>query len=323
MASKPNDSPDIGVNVEAIRARINTYKAESGLSWAKLAARIDIPDSTLSLFASGKYTGDNTKVAQLVAKWFAADAEQEELRASAPIEVPHFQETRAAKEVISLLRWSQRGKIGVAATSPGFGKTSAARQYQAMVPNVWLATMAPSTSGVATMLAEILEAMGERDARGSPQMLTKRIRDRIRGTSGLILLDDTQHISEKALEELRGIHDVTGIGIALLGNAGLLQRLEGGSRHVAFAQLFSRVSLRVVRTLAYPEDAHIIGRAWGVTDPAMLRWLGELVTKPGGLRGVSMTLELASIIAAADRGALTLANLQDAWAQLSTRPVSN
>jgi DNA transposition AAA+ family ATPase len=324
MASKPQERPEEqGLDSEAVRLELVKYKTEHRQSWSDLANRIGVPSGTLSSFGSGSYSGDNLKIARTVAKFFRAEAEEAALRVRLVMEPPAYQQTRAGLEVTHLLRWARRGKIAVVATSPGYGKTSALRQFASETPQVWVATMAPSTAGVATMLAEILDAMGERDARGSPQMLSRRIRDKVRGTGGLIALDDAQHLSEKALEELRGLHDVTGVGVALLGNAGLLQRLEGGTRTVAFAQLFSRISLRVVKTLAYPEDGVRLGRAWGIEDERMLAWLGEMTVKPGGLRSISMTIELAAVLASADGAALSMDHLRDAWAQLSHRPHAN
>lgn len=318
MASKPIETPDEDVDVDAVLQQLLAHKLATGKSWSELAKRIGIPAGTLSSFGTGNYAGDRPKIAHTVAKWFASEAQQAEMLAAVSIEMPGFQRTRAAREVCALLNWSKRGKMGVVSTSPGFGKTSMLKQYAVDVPQTWLATMKPSTGGVSTMLTAILAAMGEREVRGSPQMLTSRIEDKVRGTGGLIMLDDSQHLTEKALEELRGIHDVTDIGIALVGNAGLLHRLEGGTRSVAFAQLFSRISLRVVKNLAYAEDGIILGRAWGIDDERILAWLGQLTLKPGGLRTVTATIELASILAAGDAAPLAFAHLQDALAQLST-----
>lgn len=322
MASQPQDRASDGVDIDAARLRLNIYRSEARLSWSDMAARLGIPQGTLSSFGVNSYKGDQAKIAAQIERWFTAEIEQDALRRATPIEPPRFIPTRAAKQITGTLHWAKRGKIVVIATSPGFGKTSTVRQFAADVPQTWLATMAPSTAGVATMLAEILDAMGERDARGSPQMLVKRIKDRLRNTGGLIILDDAQHLTQAALDELRGLHDVTGIGIAMVGNAGLLSRLEGGSRHVAFAQLFSRVSMRIVQNLAYTEDGVALGRAWGIDDEKILGWLGDLTAKPGGLRGVSMVIELASVHAAAEGAPLAFHHLRDAWAQLSTRPVA-
>jgi len=187
------------------------------------------------------------------------------------------------------------------------------------VPNVFLVTMAPSTAGVQPMLTAILKAMGEREVRGSPQMLSDRIKERVAAASAVIALDDAQHLSPKALDELRGIHDVTSVGIALFGNAGLMETLEGGTRAVSHAQLFSRIGIRIVEIKAYPEDAEQLGRAWGIEDERMLGWLGTLSQQPGGLRLVAQVIELAMFLAVSEDHAVGLPHLQDAYAQLSAR----
>lgn len=321
MASKPNPTQENGVDIDAVRQRLLAYKAETKSSWADLSSLTGVPDSTLSLFSSNKYTGNNANIAATVARWFDARAHREVLYEAAPVEVPGFLPTPTAKRLITLLRWAQRGKIVVVAASPGTGKSSAALQYAADTPQVWVATMSPSTRGVNTMLVEILKSMREQDPKGSPQMLAQRIRERVKGTNGVIIVDEAQHLSEQALEELRAIHDATGIGIALFGNEQVLARLEGGNRRAAFAQLFSRVSMRHIQNIALPEDAAVLAAAWKVSDAQELAFLKAISAKPGGLRGMTMTLELGSILAAGDAMPLSLAHLRDAWAQLSTRPL--
>jgi DNA transposition AAA+ family ATPase len=63
-------------------------------------------------------------------------------------------------QLTSLLRWAQSGEIVLIVTTPGIGKTKTAERFEANDPNVWLATMAPSTAGVVTMLIEIAAAIG-------------------------------------------------------------------------------------------------------------------------------------------------------------------
>lgn len=322
MASQPQERAPASVDIDAARQRLIDYKNATGLGWTKLAPRIGIPSGTLSAFGTANYAGDNARIALQIDKWFAAEEAAESMRKAAPIEPPSFQMTRAAEELTRILQYARRGKQVAAATCPGFGKTSALKQYAEDVPNVWLATMFPSTAGVQTMLAAVLKVMGEKELRGSPQMLSERIQQRVQGTGGLICIDEAHHLSLKALDELRGIHDVTGVGVALFGNAGLIETLEGGTRNVSHAQLFSRFSFRIVKTKAYPEDGMLLGRAWGIEDPMMLEWLGSLTLKPGGLRGVSMVIELASLLAAGEERPLAHCHLQDAWAQLSLRPAA-
>ena len=68
---------------------------------------------------------------------------------------------------------------------------------------------------------------------------------RVNGVRGLLIVDEAQHLSLRALETLRALHDATGAGLALMGNAVVYARLTGGRRAAEFAQLFSRVGKRV------------------------------------------------------------------------------
>jgi hypothetical protein len=63
-----------------------------------------------------------------------------------------------------------------------------------------------------------------------------------------------------------------------------------------------------------------LARAWGLADPQMLDWLGQLATKAGGLRQVSMVIQIALFLAAGDGVPCNFSHLKDALAQLSSRP---
>ena len=48
----------------------------------------------------------------------------------------------------------------------GLGKTSAIRQYERTNPNVWVATMSPSTASLAPALEEVVIALGLKEVTG-------------------------------------------------------------------------------------------------------------------------------------------------------------
>lgn len=291
-------------------------------SWAQVAKRIGLPQGTISQFASAKgYGGDEQKLAESIFRFRQMLAAQSAIEVEAPLRPGYF-ETETSRELTQLLNWSQRGKVVVAALGPGLGKTMSAKNFQACCANVFVATMTPATAGVNTMQIEVLEALGEKNAVGTPQKLSRRIRERVENLSNpCIVIDEAQHSSEKALEEIRSWHDATGCGIALLGNVGVMQRLEGGNRSAAFAQLYSRVSLKMLRNLPLQGDIDMLGEAWNVFDDAVIGLLRKICSTPGGLRNGTHALELASMIAASERKVLDLSHLQDAWAQLSSRAV--
>lgn len=318
-----NDPTKQPVDVEEQRRWLVDHRASTGMSWAELAKRTGIPQGTISQFGSDKgYAGDEEKPAEKVFRYRQLLAAQASIDVEAPA-MPDYFETETSKQLFTLLSWAQRGKIVVAAMGAGLGKTMTARHFRACFPNVFIATMSPSTAGVNTMQIEVLEAMGERDAIGTPQKLSRRIRAKFESARNpLLIVDEAQHLSEKAIEEFRSWNDAVGAGLALFGNESVLQRLEGGNRRAAFAQLYSRVSMRMVRSHPLNGDVEAMAHAWNIETPAVIAFLRKICMLPGGLRGGSMALELAYMLAMADRKPLDETHLQDAWAQLSARAVA-
>lgn len=318
-----NDPSATPIDIAEQKSWLADLRASTGLSWSELAKRTDIPSGTLSQFGSEKgYSGNEKAVAEKVFRYRQMLAQQASTQAEAPSRPGYF-ETPTSKQLTQMLAFAQRGKIVVAAMGPGLGKTETARQYKACFGNVFMATMRPSTAGVNNMQIALLRAMGEKNAVGTPQKLSERIIERVENLeSPLILFDESQHLSEKSIEEIRSWHDAVGVGIALFGNAGILQRLEGtGGRSSTYAQIFSRIGLRMVRGQPLIGDIDALAEAWGIFDDDIVAYLHKIGILPGGLRGLTHALELASMIATAERSPLTVGNIQDAWAQLSSRAV--
>lgn len=317
-----NDPKATPVDTEEQRNWLIDHRRTTGASWAEMAKRTGIAQGTLSQFGSDKgYGGNEAKVAEDVYRYRQFLASQATIEVEAP-ELPGYFESETSRQLTGLLTWAQRGRIVVAALGPGLGKSKTAAQYAACYPNVFVATMTPSSSGVNNMQVEVLEALGETNASGTPQKLSRRIRTRVANLRNpLLIIDEAQHLSEKAIEEIRGWNDSTNVGIALFGNESVIQRLEGGSRRAAFAQLYSRVSMRMVRSLPLNGDVDALALAWNIHNEPTIATLRKVCMTPGGLRSGTMALELASMLASAEKSVVGSGHIQDAWAQLTTRAV--
>lgn len=314
-----NDPAKTVIDIEEQRAWLNDLHKQLG-SWSEVAKRTGIPAGTISQFGAGKYSGDNTKVAEKIIRYRQTLAAHRSIVVDMP-ERPDFFETPTSSQLTHMLTFAQRfGRIVVAAMGPGLGKSATARHYKACFSNVFVATMKPSTAGVNNMQIAILKAMGDPDARGTPQKLSDQIIDRAKNLRGaLIVIDEAQHLSEKALDEIRGWNDEAGVGIALFGNAGVLQRLEGGNRRINFAQLFSRIGLRLQQAHPLEGDVDALAEAWSIYDDKLIAALKGICLRPGGLRNGTHVLEVASMIAASQGEPLTEGHIGDAWLQLSSR----
>jgi len=300
------------------RTWLNAHKAETGKSWPQLGALADVNGNTISTFASGKYGGDNASIATKVLAYRDRIAVQSELAADLPM-VPAWYDTPTAQRITQMLKWAQSGKMVMVVGGPGIGKTKAAQRFAAGDPNVWLATMSPSTAGVATMLIEMGSAIGLGEIKGSPQQLSRQIRARIANRSGLIIIDEAQELTDKALNELRGLHDATGVGIALFGNEKVVGQLD--SRKSALAQVTSRISLPMIQPGALAGDIDALLDAWGIEDVGQRSFLTRLGNLPGALREMTHTIEVALMAAFSADQALSITHLRDAARQRNVKVV--
>lgn len=281
---------------EQVRAIIDTNKR---LSQVVLAKEAGISAATLNQWLAGKYNGDNENVDNKLRLWLDAHHARTAAGRAMP-EVPAFVPTPTATRVLACLAYAQMaGDIAVCYGGAGLGKSTAGLQYQASNPNVWIVTMDPSTSGVVTCLQEICDALGL-DTSGGARAMAKRIHKRVRDTNGLLLIDEAQHLSVAALEQIRSIHDATGVAIALVGNDGVFARMAGGRNATQLDRLYSRVGKRVALRKSTEADILALIKAWGVDDTECMPVLIEIAQRPGALRTLTKTLRLASMNAAAE-----------------------
>lgn len=313
------DDDDAHVSGElTLRDRVRQALHVDGLSQAAAAHEIGISPAALSQWLQNKYTGRNEQVAASVEIWLSARARRDQARSAMP-ETPRFFRSPSAEKIVNTLSYGQMaGDIVCIYGHPGVGKTVTLRHYRQTNPNVWIATMAPHSSGLVTALEEVAEAVGLRDVSGGARKIARSIRRKVEGTRGLLIIDEAQHLSVAALEEMRSIHDATGIGVALVGNPDVYARLTGGSRSMQFAQLFSRIGMRVFLARPTVGDVRALAQAWGVKGKAEIALLREIASEPGALRGASNVLALASMAGAAE-GGITVQMLHQARANLGAQ----
>ncbi|NML88371.1 AAA family ATPase [Sphingobium sp. TB-6] len=317
------ESPDF---IKDQRDWLNEHKQVRGLSWAQLHSLIGRPAATLSLFSSGKYNGGpaaggNGEIAKQIYRYRQTLTRQAELKYEAP-EIPGYFETRTAKEVMHLLSWAQRGRMTLWAGGPGTGKTSAAKEYAERASNVWYVEILKSTKTISALCTRVLEAMRDFTAPPGTARMSAYVMGKMRDTQGLLILDDAQHLDVDQIEEVRGWFDLTGVGVAFLGNEKVVSRMEGGARKAEFAQLYSRVGLRMIRSLPLRDDVDALAAAWGVENADVMAMLQKIGSRPGGLRSCTYAMELAAMLASGENSELELRHLERAWSQLSTHPVA-
>lgn len=302
---------------EDLQAEVSALiEQRSDLSQAVVCKEAGISSSTLSQYLSRKYPGDAEAIDAKLRIWL--DAWQARLAASAQMpQAPTYVDTPTCQRVLAALGYAQQaGDITVTYGGAGLGKTTACLQYQRSQPSVWIATMEPASAGVVTCLQTIAEALGL-DVAGGALHLSRAIGKRVRGTNGLLVIDEAQHLSVAALDQIRSIHDATGIGIALVGNEGVYSRMAGGRHAQQLDRLYSRIGKRL--SLRQPSEADIraLAKAWNM-DAKCLPVVMEIARRPGALRAMTKTLRLATMHATAEQRALCCQDIRAAARELGT-----
>ncbi|WP_425063223.1 AAA family ATPase [Pyruvatibacter mobilis] len=320
MNTKTDETTFTAAEIEDTRKRVTGIIEMESLTQADVARQAGIAYGTFTGWYRGHYKGDNDKVTGQVSIWLA-DRETRKRTAASITRAPDFQPTRSAKEFMDALHFAQvMPEISVVAGAAGIGKTTACHEYAAAAPNVWVATMNPTTSTCGAMQHELIHVLGvvERSA----AKFARAIGAKLEGTGGLLIIDEAQHLKPEALDFLRSIYDRYNIGIALVGNETVYGRLEGNGGKAQFAQLFSRIGVRVTRSKPLASDMCKLIDAWGVTDAEEKRFLKAVAAKPGALRTMTKCLQLASMLAAGEEKERSLRHLKAAWEKLSPNAIA-
>lgn len=231
--------------------------------------------------------------------------------------------TPTAEAIHNLMRQCQFGPdIGLIIGAPGAGKTTALQRYVSEADHrVWLCSMSPSASALVLGMLRVCEVLEEYPVKTGAADVRDAIMRRIdRSTSFreygcLLVFDEAQHMSDQLLEEIRCIHDATGAGIVLCGNASFPSRFKGKMGVAMFAQLTSRIGARIELKEPTAEDIAAICGAHGIEGQRAIGFLKRQTGQGGGLRIAVKIIRLAGGVAG-DGVAIRLQHLQAAAVML-------
>lgn len=288
---------------EELRVRMESTQ---GLTQAVVARESGVSTSTLSQWMAGTYPGKEENVRAKLEAWY-----QQLLVRQATSGLPTgpaWVDTASTKKILGVLRYAQMGPdMAIVYGGAGISKTKSADRYRKTAPNVWLATATPASSGVMAILEVIAETLGMKDYARTGAALHRQICQRLDGSAGLLILDEAQHLSALALDQVRSIHDRTAVGIVLMGNENVYGRMIGGTTRAAYLdRLYSRIGKKLHIKAPVADDVTQMAVAWGITDKACEKQLQDIARKPGagGLRVLHKVLRLAASYAQAQKRTL-------------------
>lgn len=196
---------------------------------------IGISVTSLSQFLSGKYKGNIEEVERKVANYLRLLKERELTQGD---EIKWVDGIKNSELVLDIARLTHvQRSIGLVIGRSGLCKTISLKKYHIDHPDT-IYIEADSAYNAKEVLREIHIAVGLNGV-GNLNHLKKDIINKLHGSGRMIIIDQTEYISSKALDLIRTIHDKAGIGILLAGLPQLLSNIKGvGGVH---EQIYTRI----------------------------------------------------------------------------------
>lgn len=291
------------------------FLSDTSTSQAKLARETGLNAGALSAYLNGNYQGDVASVEAKLSAYFT----KQNVKATEFVEAPAFIETATARQIFKTLEFAQIANcLATIYGASGVGKTKAIQQFTGRNANVWLVTASPSRSSLSEILYEIALELGINDAPRRKGTLSRLIARKIKGTEGLLIVDEADHLPYEALEELRIMQEEAGIGLVLVGNDKVYTRMKGGIHPShEYARLWSRVAKNTSIQKAKKADVQSVAKAWGLeSDENALKVMHSITDTGGGLRILTQTLRLAAMVAKGTGTLITADLIAQARAEL-------
>lgn len=270
---------------DELRAAVREAMAREGLNKKEVAAKVEYSRAAFSKWLDGKYETVDKDLETAIQQWLATIP---------AVNGEDFVETPSSEKILSVLCYAQaNADMALVFGGPGTGKTSSLRQFIQTYPErSWMATITPASAGLVSALETVASAVGLGSVQGGARRISAAIRERLTEERGCILLiDEAQHLSVAAIEELRSIHDAAECGLVFVGNETSYARLTG-NRAANFAQVYSRIGARLEVSRPDAKDVEAVCDAWRVRDAQARAFLCRLAAKPGALRVVTKVLRL-------------------------------
>lgn len=208
------------------------------LTQTQIAGAIGVSPAVISHFLKRAYDGDVDKIAQLLKSYVEREEAKDE---GGLLKIP-FVETRPAKAMLSVIKYSHKfSRMSAVLSGSGTGKTTTIQQAIKEDPSILVVT-AWARLGAIGVQQELCDALKMSDG-GNSRALMKRLKHKLTDKGRCLIVDDAHTLAFGALDAIRYIYDQTKTGIVLVGIPSLARHLSSKSEE--YEQLASRVAGRV------------------------------------------------------------------------------
>lgn len=208
--------------------------SEKSMSWIAVLARVD--KGTTNKCLRGVYTSPAKNLLKKLSDAIKTQIGRNNIR-----EIPFVKTTVSEIVWAACLRARTYKSFAMVPGFVGTGKTRSLKEYKASHENTVMIEADPGMS-VTSLLDALVKALGCSMVKASANQDTKfnAVLDAVTGTDTLLIVDEAETLTPKALHYLRRIRDKAGIGIVLAGTESLSALIK--PEHGQFDQIRSRVN---------------------------------------------------------------------------------
>lgn len=291
------------------RTALADFIKQSGKSQRQISKETGLSTSVISQFLNSSYTGDNEEVARTIRQYLTISKQ----RLNTVSATQFYPELRNTKDVLFACLYAHRhNEMALVTGDAGAGKTTTLHHYADTNTGVIFVTANACTTSATAVLGLICKELGQR-VLGRKAMLMDILVEQLEGSNRLIIIDEADHLSFDALQAVRNINDLAGVGIVLSGNDKIYRQMLAGRRSYEFDQLRTRIVVRkkVVNDYTIDEMTAIFA---GLNQDC-IGYLLKLANSES-LRTAKKLYEVAMDFAAAQRTVLTVKHLRSTQRQL-------
>lgn len=302
------DPADAQTGSETLKADFLAEIQNAGLSKNAAAGQIDgVSSSTLSQWLNDTYPGDVPAVERRIAIWLQTRREAQR-RSFAAAGLDSHRELAVTDRVVTALSHAQAvGDVVLVHGQSGAGKSWAANHYCRTHSSAHYVSMTVAVRGLPGLLGRIGVAVGVGATHGSALDAESAIIARLQDRGALLVIDEAHHLTAKLLDELRCIRDVSGCGLALIGDDSVRMTLA------RCPQIVGRIGFRVGIPLPSEEDVRdlVSGVLRRRANKREIKTALTVARGPGGMHALRRLLARAWLMARnEDREAIAVEDLE-------------
>ncbi len=222
------------VDLNQVREELEIFLESQGLSQAALGRAIGVSSASISTFRKGEYKGNNKELGHKIKLYLDNYAK----KSSKDIKEVAIFESKDKQMADFVINEAVRDKeIAIIVGCAGSGKSTIAKDYARIHPNAILieATLHSTARVILDELCERTHISGGRNLHEKVLLISKELKRR----DVVILIDEAEHLSVRALEDLRRIWDFSSCPLIPFGTEILLKNLIG--KNGELRQLYSRI----------------------------------------------------------------------------------